>query len=78
MMMYLLEVEINAEGNKVAYLGKGTKDGYTGGSCYRIAGPKAWGGSRNIARLVISDSDLAEFIKCYASDLIPLTVAVRE
>ena len=70
-MPYLLEVEINADGNKLAYLGKGNKaDGYTDGGCYRIAGPKAWGGSRNLARLEISDFDMAEFLKCYAPEVI--------
>lgn len=69
-MPYLLEVEINAEGSKLAYLGKGTKDGYMDDGCYRIAGPKAWGGSRNIARLEISDHDMVEFIKCYAPEIV--------
>ncbi len=70
-MPYLLEVEINAEGNKLAYLGKGNReDGYTDDGCYRIAGPKAWGGSRNLARLEISEHDLSEFINIYAPELI--------
>lgn len=69
-MPYLLEVEINAEGNKLAYLGKGTKDGYAEGCSYRIAGPKAWGGSQNIARLEISDHDMVEFIKCCAPEIV--------
>ncbi len=76
-MAYLLEVEINAEGGKLAYLGKGTtQDGYTDGGCYRIAGAKAWGGSRNIARLEISDSDMVEFIKSYVPEIIERLTSV--
>jgi hypothetical protein len=77
-MTYLLEVDINAEGQKLACIGKGTKEGYTDGGCYRIAGQKAWGGSRNIARLEISESDLVEFIKSYAPEIIPQLVAPNE
>lgn len=72
-MTYILEVEENAEGSKLAYLGM--KDG---AGAYRIAGPKAWGGSRNLARLEISENDLIEFIKCYAYDIIPKLVEVNQ
>lgn len=64
-MNHLLEVEINAEGCKLAYLSPidendKPKDGF------RIAGPKAWGGSRNIARIKLNDADLVRYIRCYA------------
>lgn len=65
--IYLLEIEINSEGGKLAYLSKEGDDG-----AYRIAGPKAWGGSTNIARLKINQNDLVEFIKSYAPEIIAL------
>lgn len=66
---YILEVEVNAEGSRLAYLSPADEDGNT--RCgYRIAGPKAWGGSKNIARLKISSTDLAYFIKKYAPDVL--------
>lgn len=63
-MNHVLEVEINAEGDKLAYL---SPEGATGG--YRIAGPKAWGGSRNLARLNVSDSDLERYVRGYAEEV---------
>ena len=64
MTFHILEIEENAEGDILAYLSKKDSD-----SGYRIAGPKAWGGSRNVARLKISESDLATYIKDYAPEL---------
>lgn len=64
--IFLLDVEVNAEGNKLAYL---SKEG--AGVGFRIAGPKAWGGSRNLARLKIQEDDLVRFIKEYAPEIIP-------
>lgn len=62
--MNVLEVEKNAEGSVLAVMGR------EGANCgYRIAGPKAWGGSRSIAKLKISDKDLAEYINCYAPEV---------
>ncbi|WP_148716451.1 hypothetical protein [Chitinolyticbacter meiyuanensis] len=62
--LYELEVAVNAEGGKLAYLG--LKDG---DSCYRIAGPKAWGGAKTLAKLDISEADLITFIKEFAPDV---------
>ena len=64
-MKHILEIHKNAEGSKLAYLGPQGED-----SCLRIAGPKAWGGSCELARLVISDRDLVTYIKEYAPHLI--------
>ena len=63
---FVLDVEINAEGDKLGIL-------YVEGSAsgFRLAGPKAWGGSRNIAKLKFDDKDLVRFIKEYAPDIIP-------
>jgi hypothetical protein len=64
MKYHVLEIERNAEGSLLAYLSK------EGESCgFRIAGPKAWGGSKNIARLKISDNDLFRYIKGYAPEV---------
>lgn len=69
MSAHLLEVEINAEGDKLACLSPIDSDGNV--QCgYRIAGPKAWGGSRNIARLTITTDDLVAYIKQYAPDVV--------
>lgn len=62
--VFVLEVEVNAEGKKLAYLGK-----KGAGDCYRIAGPKAWGGSTNMATLEISESDLVTFLAKYAPEV---------
>ena len=64
--LLVLEVEKNAEGNVLAYLGKEDD-----GCCYRIAGPKAWGGSRNIATLKIRAADMITFINEFMPELIP-------
>jgi len=64
MTIHILDVERNAEGDVLACMGK------EGDGCsYRIAGPKAWGGSRNIATLKISESDLVAYIKDYAPEV---------
>lgn len=64
-IIFLLEIDINAEGDKIAYLGKeGAR------STYRIAGPKAWGGKRNIALLKINEDDIVIFLKDYAPEII--------
>jgi hypothetical protein len=57
MKNYILEVERNAEGAALAYM---SAEG--AGSGYRIAGPKAWGGSRNLATLKVRGDDLVSFI----------------
>jgi hypothetical protein len=64
---HVLEIEVNAEGGNLAYLSPvGSSSGY------RIAGPKAWGGSKSIAKLNISSKDLASYIKMYAPDVLSL------
>ena len=63
MVLHVLDIEINAKGSKLAIL---SPEGESG---YRIAGPKAWGGSKNIARLKISTDDLVTYIKSYAPDV---------
>jgi len=68
MAEHILDIEINAEGQKLAILSPTDESGDVQ-SGYRIAGPKAWGGSRNIARLKISTNDLARYIKEYAPDV---------
>lgn len=65
----ILEIEQNAEGSKLAILSPVDKDGNPD-SGYRIAGPKAWGGSHNIARLPLTTDDLVSFIKGYVPEMI--------
>lgn len=65
MSLFILEVEQNAEGSKLAYLSPADENGNPK-SGYRIAGPKAWGGSSNLARLKVGSDDLITFIKDYA------------
>jgi hypothetical protein len=62
---FILEIERNAEGDDLAYL---SVEG--SGVGYRIAGPKAWGGSRQLVKLNIRRADLITFIKDFAPDLI--------
>lgn len=71
MTLHRLEIERNAEGNKLALLSPVDDNGeITSG--YRIAGPKAWGGSYNLARIDISSDDLAAYIKDYAPDVLAI------
>lgn len=64
MSVYLLDIEQNAEGSKLACLRK------EGSGCgFRIAGPKAWGSSRNLAKLKITEDDLVTFIEQYAPEI---------
>jgi len=67
--LHLLEVERNGEGSTLAYLSPTDKDG-TAKSGYRLAGPKAWGGSRSLAKLKVSSSDLVAYIKQYAPEVL--------
>lgn len=69
MALHILEIEQNTEGSKLAYLSPADENG-DAQSGYRIAGPKAWGGSRNLAKLKISSRDLATYIKKYAPDVL--------
>lgn len=66
-MKHLLDIVVNAEGDHLAYL---SSDG--GETAYRIAGPKAWGGSKHIVTLEIRSSDLARYIKAYAPDVLQI------
>lgn len=67
--LHLLEVEINAEGSKLAYLSPIDDEGKTTVG-YRISGPKALGGSKNIARLKIGTNDLVRYVMEYAPDVL--------
>lgn len=68
MALHILEIEQNAEGSKLAYLSPADENGHAQ-SGYRIAGPKAWGSSHNLARLKLSTNDLVTYIKKYAPDV---------
>lgn len=59
--IYEFELSKNAEGGILATAGVKGDD-----SAYRIAGPKAWGGSSTIGKVDISQRDLVEFVLCYA------------
>ena len=66
--LHLLDVCRNAEGSILAYLSPLDDDGEEK-SGYRIAGPKAWGGSKSLAKLKISTHDLAVYVNKYAPDV---------
>ncbi len=63
------EIEINAEGSKLAFLSPIDKDGNIENG-YRIAGPKAWGGSKNLATIDIFTSDIISYIRMHAPEII--------
>lgn len=67
--LYILEIEQNAEGSKLAYLSPTDKDGKMK-SGFRIAGPKAWGGSRTLAKLKLDSNDLLRFMNNYAPEVL--------
>jgi hypothetical protein len=69
MAIHLLEIERNAEGDKLAIMSPKNKDG-AAGSGYRIAGPKAWGGSHRLESIEIKTDDFVEYIKEYAPDVL--------
>lgn len=59
--IYEFEISRNAEGGILATAG------LKGDDCsYRIAGPKAWGGSKRLASIEITQRDMVEFIRSYA------------
>ena len=66
---HLFQIERNLEGAKVAYLSPLDADGKMSHG-YRIAGPKAWGGSTTLAEIEISTDSLVTYIKEYAPDVI--------
>lgn len=69
MGFHLLEIEINAEGKKLAYLSPIEENGGIA-SGFRISGPKPWGGSRTLAKLKISTEDFVRYIRDYAPDVL--------
>lgn len=66
--LHLFEICRNAEGHLLAYLSPLDEEGREK-SGYRIAGPKAWGGSKSLAKIKISTSDLAVYVNQYAPDV---------
>lgn len=77
MPKHRLEIERNAEGRKLAYLSPITDSGECAGG-YRIAGPKAWGGSDLIASIDIDEADLLAYIKGYAPDVVKAIFPARK
>ena len=65
---HTLQIHMNAEGDKLCLANPSNDDS----SSYRIAGPKAWGGSSLIEDIEIRESDLVTYIKEYAPHLAPL------
>ena len=68
MTKHRFQIERNAEGSKLAYLSPVDEDNKTQ-SGFRIAGPKAWGGSRTLAEIDLSTNDIVRYIKQYAPDV---------
>jgi hypothetical protein len=69
-MKHRIEISINAEGRKLAIMSPINDEGIAADGGYRIAGPKAWGGSKVIASIDINEKDLYEYIKAYTPDLL--------
>jgi hypothetical protein len=69
-MKHLLEIHRNAENSTLAYLSPLDENEELGSGCYRIAGPKAWGGSKLITKIKIDSSDIVRYIKGYAPDIL--------
>lgn len=64
-MKYEIEVHKNAEGDFIAYFQNNKS-----GSGYRIAGPKAWGGSTRITKLQFCEYDLISALKMQAPEVV--------
>ena len=69
MAIHYLQIERNAEGNKLAYMSPMDDEGKLS-SGFRISGPKAWGGSKALADIEISTDDFVRYIKEYAPDVL--------
>ena len=69
MAIHYLQIELNAEGNKLAHISPLDENGETTGG-FRIAGPKAWGGSKTLADIKISTDDFVQYINEYAPDIL--------
>ncbi len=69
MGLHILEIEKNAENSLLAILSPADENEKLK-SGYRIAGPKAWGGSNNLATLKIDSEDLIIYITSYAPEVI--------
>lgn len=65
---HIFEIRVNAEGDKLCLANPSNDDS----GAYRIAGPKAWGGSSLIEDIEIRESDLVTYIKEYAPHLAPI------
>lgn len=69
MTIHYLQIEQNAEGSKLAIMSPMDDEGKMS-SGFRIAGPKAWGGSKTLADIKISTDDFVRYIKEYAPDVL--------
>lgn len=69
MTEHYLEIHRNAEGNKLAYMSPMHENPELDKGGYRVAGPKAWGGSVKLADIKISTESFVKYIKCYAPDV---------
>lgn len=65
---HIFEIRINAEGDKLCLANPSNDDS----GAYRIAGPKAWGGSSLVEDIEIRESNLVTYIKDYAPHLAPI------
>ena len=73
MKSHKFEIHRNAEGDKLAYIS------VVGDNCgWRIAGPKAWGGSKCLAGIEFTDKDLVDYICKYAKHLIPMIASLGD
>ena len=71
MTIHYLQIVQNAEGSKLAIMSPMDGEGKVA-SGFRIAGPKAWGGSKTLADIKINTNDFVRYIKEYAPDVLEL------
>ena len=71
MTIHHLQIRQNAEGSKLAIMSP-IDDGGKASSGFRIAGPKAWGGSEMLADIKISTDDFVRYFKEYEPDALGL------
>lgn len=68
MAKHYLQIDRNAEGQKLAIMSPMDDKGKML-SGFRIAGPKAWGGSNTLAGIELSTDNLVRYIEEYAPDV---------
>lgn len=70
MKHHRIDIERNAELSLIVFATPLKQNKEVGDSGYRLIGPKAWGGSKNIASFDITETPLVNFIKKFSPEMV--------